>query len=138
MSRPSVNADGSAPRVLVADGHHDAADALVLLLRACGYDARAVYGVSEALHRATVWVPDAVVCDVALPGPDGYTLARRLRQGPGPPALLALTALTAEGAAAQAAGFDCHLLKTVAPGELLRALAAALAARSTGFGPGPP
>jgi two-component system CheB/CheR fusion protein len=59
--------------------------------------------------------PDLVISDIAMPGVDGYELARRLRQEPGLEKI-ALVALTGYGQDsdkqhAAAAGFDHHLVK---------------------------
>jgi CheY-like chemotaxis protein len=68
--------------------------------------------------------PDAAVIDIGLPGSDGYEIARRLRAALG--TRLRLVALTGYGQAddrrlVQEAGFDAHLVKPVAPKDVLRA-----------------
>jgi CheY-like chemotaxis protein len=60
--------------------------------------------------------PDALICDLAMPGEDGFSLIRRIRREQGlglPLPALALTSLSspAFGRLAIAAGFDRHLPK---------------------------
>ena len=75
---------------------------------------------------------DVLVLDIEMPGEDGYSLVRSLREaGARTPAI----ALTAYGRAedrkrALASGFDLHLPKPVDPGELTIAIAS-LAGRHT-------
>lgn len=81
-------------------------------------------------RQATGWVakhqPDAVLLDIAMPGLDGYEVARRLRALPGGRELV-LIALTGYGQpqdrqCTSAAGFDAHLTKPItiaALGEVL-------------------
>ena len=69
---------------------------------------------------------DAALLDIGLPGLDGYELARRIRNRPGPaPFLIALTGYgrAADRTAAMAAGFDAHLTKPFNPDDLARVLA---------------
>jgi CheY-like chemotaxis protein len=74
------------------------------------------------MRRAT---PDLLVCDIGLPGEDGYELIRRVRaleaeKGGRMPAL-ALTAYAgpAHREKALAAGFDRQVSKPVVPVELV-------------------
>src|SRR5690606_1594565 len=73
---------GSAPplRVLVVDDNRDAADCLVDLLLATGYQAEAAYDAPGALELAPRLRPQVAVVDIGLPLIDGYELARRLRE----------------------------------------------------------
>ena len=80
--------------------------------------------------------PDVLVCDIAMPGGDGFALIREVRSWP--PAngrrisALALTAYARpeDRARALAAGFDLHLAKPVEPADLVRTVAH-LAGRTT-------
>lgn len=72
--------------------------------------------------------PQLLVCDIGLPGGDGYALIRRIRalgaaRGGDIPAI-ALTALAGEENRRQAiaAGFNLHLAKPVEFGMLAEAL----------------
>jgi CheY-like chemotaxis protein len=68
-----------------------------------------------------------VLCDIGLPGLDGYGVARALRQNPAT-AAARLLAVTGYGSdedrrRSREAGFNVHLVKPVDPADLLRALA---------------
>ena len=76
---------GRAPkrlRVLVVEDNRDAADSLVMLLEVFGYDVTVAYTGPSGVEAAAAWGPDAVVCDIGLPGLDGYGVARALRRNP--------------------------------------------------------
>jgi CheY-like chemotaxis protein len=70
-------------------------------------------------------VPQAVLCDIGLPGMNGYEVAERLREQPAfqKTPLIALTGYGEEEARRRSkeAGFDYHLVKPVEP-EVLDAL----------------
>ncbi len=80
----------------------------------------------ECLRRE---VPDVLVCDLAMPGEDGYSLIRMLRQFPpergGQTPAVALTAYAREEDRHRAltAGFQMHLSKPIEPRQLVLAIA---------------
>ena len=89
---------------------------------------------SEAIERILAARPDVLVCDIGMPGEDGYSLIRRLRvleesQTNALPAV-ALTAYARSEDRTKAirAGFQNHLAKPVGPAELL-AIVGSLAGR---------
>jgi PAS domain S-box-containing protein len=118
----TASADAVAPqppsrRVLVVDDNRDSADSMMLLLRALGHDARACYGGEDALALVRQFDPELVLLDIALPGIDGYEVARRLR-GTRRGATFVLAAMSGFGRdddrrRTRAAGFDHHLVKPV-------------------------
>ena len=62
--------------------------------------------------------PDVIVCDIGLPGLDGYEIARTLRQAPHPTTLL--IAISGYGESgdrerARIAGFSHHITKPADP-----------------------
>ena len=81
----------------------------------------------SALERARAFNPDAVLCDIGLPGMDGYAVARAFRADPALAAtfLIALSgyAQAEDVARARAAGFDHHLAKPATVEKIHRALA---------------
>jgi CheY-like chemotaxis protein len=96
------------------------------------------------LEAARTLDPDVVLCDLSLPGLDGYTVARALRQDPAT-AQACLIALSGydqdtDQRRSREAGFSRHLTKPVDP-ELLRQVLADLAVSREpgveGQGPGP-
>ena len=107
-------APAASRRVLVVDDVEASANTLALMLKGLGHDARAVYDGVSALGAAERMRPDLAFVDIAMPGMDGYDVARGLRAllGRGP----VLVALTGYGQdedrrRAIAAGFDHHLVK---------------------------
>lgn len=114
-----------AARVLVVEDHRDAAESLCLLLEICGYEVSVAFTGPEGVARALTWRPDAVLCDVGLPGLDGYGVARTLRrhQVTAHALLVAVTGYgsDADRQRAREAGFDYHVTKPADP-ELLEAI----------------
>jgi CheY-like chemotaxis protein/anti-sigma regulatory factor (Ser/Thr protein kinase) len=109
-------------RVLVVEDHLDSADMMAYLIKAAGHRVHTAADGAAALEAALATQPDVVVCDIGLPGMNGYELAAQLRQQP---ALrgVKLIAVTGYGRdedrrRAEAAGFDAHLTKPVEPAAL--------------------
>lgn len=104
----------SRPRLLFIDDDPDTRDVLEAELRAFGYDVRQAASGEDGLAVAAEWRPTVVLCDIGLPGINGYQVARRLRDlGLEPLLLVALTGRGTDDDREQAheAGFDLHLLK---------------------------
>ena len=122
-SAPVITHDaGGCLRVLVIDDNHDSADSMVAVLRLLGHDARAAYDATEALHAAETFLPQLALLDLNMPGDDGFTTLRWLRENPLHAKLYA-AAMTGYGQKADrdntgAAGFDVHLTKPVDIGQL--------------------
>jgi signal transduction histidine kinase len=112
-------------RILIIEDHRDAADSLRLLLRLLGHKVRMVSNGSEGVDVARSWRPDIVLCDIGLPGMDGYGVAAELRRDPSlaETVLIAITGYGQEEDRQRAlqSGFNYHLTKPVAP-ETLKAL----------------
>ena len=116
----------SGGRILIVDDNADAAETLVLMLAAAGYDVRAAPDGPEALALLDTFIPALAILDIGLPGMDGYELARRLRADPRVSGLQ-LIALTGYGrepdrSRALASDFQEHLVKPVRPDRLLDAV----------------
>ena len=69
-------------RVLVVEDNRDAADTLRLLLALYGYEVAVAYSGHDGVRAAEQYRPDVVLCDIGLPGLDGYGVARKLRDNP--------------------------------------------------------
>jgi CheY-like chemotaxis protein len=111
-------------RVLVVDDNRDSADSLARLLELSGQEVRVAYGGEQALQVAVELRPEIVLLDLGMPGMDGYETCRRIR-GEKWGREVTLIALTGWGQEADrrrttGAGFDAHLVKPVAPEELLK------------------
>ena len=113
-------------RVLVVEDNRDSADSLRLLLALYGYEVAVAYSGHDGVRAAEQHRPDVVLCDIGLPGLDGYGVARKLRGDPAT-AQARLIAVTAYGQEedrrrSHEAGFEQHLVKPVDPDDLRRAL----------------
>jgi PleD family two-component response regulator len=65
--------------VLVVDDEIDARNLVKRLLEMAGVTVSRAASSSEAMERILARRPDALVCDIGMPGEDGYSLIRRLR-----------------------------------------------------------
>ncbi len=109
-------------RILIVEDSRDAADSLRMLLELSGYEVNVAYTGPEGVEKARAWRPDIVLCDIGLPGLDGYGVATELRRDPST-AKVNLIALTGYGREedrqrARQAGFNHHLTKPVDPNDL--------------------
>ena len=114
-------------RVLVVDDSRDAANSLAMLLEVLGHEAVAVYDGASALAQTVEFKPQLVLLDLAMPGMDGFTVARELRSRDGGDGLT-IIALTGFGQsdflrATKDAGFDAQLAKPGSAAELSKLLA---------------
>jgi len=102
-------------RILLVEDNADAGDSLRVLLELDGHQVRIARSGPEALEAAKAFRPEAVLCDIGLPGMDGYEVARALRRQAGDrqPLLIALTGYAAgvDQERSARAGFDHHLAK---------------------------
>jgi PAS domain S-box-containing protein len=116
----------SLRKVLIVEDNFDSASSLRMLLTAFGFDVRVAGTGQEGLAVASEWRPEAVICDIGLPGLDGFAVARALRNDISTSAvrLIALTGYGREEdlAQARAAGFDELFVKPADPDKLLAAL----------------
>jgi CheY-like chemotaxis protein len=110
---------------LVVDDEPDARQLVRRLLEGAGAVASSAGSVAEAMDQILTRKIDVLICDIALPNQDGYSLIRRVRalaetQKSGIPAV-ALTAYARPEDRIEAfrAGFQNHLTKPVEPAELL-------------------
>jgi CheY-like chemotaxis protein len=106
----------AAVRVLIVDDDVVREDVADLLARE-GAEVSTCKSVEAGLAAVETFRPQAILCDLAMPGEDGYAFVRRLRaldraRGGGIPAV-AFTALAGERERERclAAGFQAHLVK---------------------------
>jgi signal transduction histidine kinase/CheY-like chemotaxis protein len=111
----------SASRVLIVEDNRDAAESLAMLLKLMGHETRTATNGIEGLGVAEEFRPRVVLCDIGLPGLNGYEVARRIRDQPWGAGMV-LVAMTGWGQKgdrrAEDAGFDFHLVKPVDPAKL--------------------
>jgi PAS domain S-box-containing protein len=124
---PGLGRGGPEPpqgsrRILVVDDNRDAAETLAMLLRLMGHQVVLAYDGLEALRAAREARPELVLCDLGLPGLDGFQVARDLRAAWGKGLRLVAVSGYARPEDVQRAleaGFDAHLAKPPAPEEIL-------------------
>ena len=120
---PEPTAAGGRRRVLVVEDHRDSAETLRRILSFHGYDVAVAHDGPGGLAEVKRFRPDAVVCDIGLPGMDGFAVASALRADPST-AGIRLIALSGYGRdedirRAREAGFDGHIVKPASPAELI-------------------
>ena len=126
-------------QILVVDDDGDTCDLLETILGVQGAAVQTVRSVSQARAALQTLRPDVVLCDIAMPGENGFGLMRELRAGSSAHQMVPAVALTALAGAEDrqailAAGFDAHAAKPVDPHGLV-SLVARIAARPSGPGP---
>ncbi len=120
-------------RLLVVEDNLDAAETLKTLLEMNGHEVAIAHDGHEGIAVARSYRPDVVLCDIGLPGLNGYEVARGIRTDPSAsPALIALTGYTRSEDQRNSleAGFDAHLGKPVVIAELEKVLAKVTARRA--------
>jgi two-component system CheB/CheR fusion protein len=121
---PKKNLKGT--KVLIVEDNDDSRVTLTQLLRLYGCDVVAVADGISGFEAIRAEKPEVALLDIGLPGMDGYSLARRVREElkRQPVRLIALTGYgrAEDRAAVLNAGFDAHIVKPVNHGELLRLL----------------
>jgi PAS domain S-box-containing protein len=126
---PSVSrgdAVGIPCRVLVIDDNTEAADSLGEMLKLNGNEVEVAYSGPRGLEKARAFGPDVVLCDIGLPGMDGYQVAKMMRAEPelGRILLIAVSGYADPDAIEKSreAGFDSHFAKPINIEKLERAL----------------
>jgi CheY-like chemotaxis protein len=102
-------------RVLIIEDNVDAADSLREALELCRHSVEVAYTGTEGIEKVHRFRPEVVLCDIGLPGMDGYEVARAIRADSQLErvALVALTGYASPEDVTRAleAGFDRHLAK---------------------------
>jgi signal transduction histidine kinase/ActR/RegA family two-component response regulator len=135
-ARPSPGDPARKPmlahiRVLVVDDEPRVRDALALLLERAGAVVDTAESAETARIRIKLQAPEALVCDIAMPGEDGNSFIRDLRASGRDLPAIALTAHAMESDVerALAAGFDLHVAKPIDFERLVESIGALVAAR---------
>jgi chemotaxis methyl-accepting protein methylase/signal transduction histidine kinase/chemotaxis response regulator CheB len=115
-------------RVLVIDDDLGTREAVSEMLGRAGADVRVAESANEGMTVVEEFRPQVLLCDIAMPGEDGYSFIRKIRargaaHGGNVPAL-ALTALAGEEDRQRAlqAGFQMHVAKPVDIARLTQAV----------------
>jgi signal transduction histidine kinase len=128
--RPSGDGLGlGGLRVLVVDDEPDVCELLAVILKSYGAEVTPNTSASEAFETLRRERPDVLVCDLGMPGEDGFSLIRRVRAltpvegGETPAVALTAYARDEDRVRALASGFQLHISKPVAPEEVAAAVA---------------
>lgn len=115
------------PHVLVVDDEPQFLRALETNLGGAGYDVETAATAAEALTKAALRPPEAIILDLILPDRRGTDVIRELRQWTDAPiVLISAVGEEQEKIAALDAGADDYVTKPFAVGELLARLRAVM------------
>lgn len=111
-------------RVLICDDDVDAREILAELLHARGADAFTVASGNEARSWLAVNQADILLCDIGMPGEDGFSLLAGLRARNSSVPAIAITAYASSSDARRAlsVGFQAHMAKPVDTARLVQAI----------------
>ena len=130
----AVTPGKTPPRVLLVDDDVDFLDNAQAALEAHGFLVARAKGGMRGVFLATQEVPDAVLCDLRMPGLDGFVVAEALRADPAThaTALFACTGRRDLGMRASLvrSAFDGVLIKPVDWDEAARLLRQTIRART--------
>jgi DNA-binding response OmpR family regulator len=129
-----------ALRILVVDDDPAMVGAITALVGTEGHQVITAYDGLTAVRRYREDRPDIVLLDLAMPGPDGYTVAGQMRaEGDAPIVVVSGESKEAAKVRALGIGADDYIVKPFGRAELLARIAAVMrrADRSLGSGAGP-
>jgi signal transduction histidine kinase len=110
-------------QILLIEDNLDAAETLSLLLKLGGHEVLMCHDGAKAVDLALARHYDLVICDIGLPGLDGFTVVERIRAAlpDKPPFFIATSGYNQPQDRARAirSGFDHYLVKPVAIDMLL-------------------
>jgi signal transduction histidine kinase/ActR/RegA family two-component response regulator len=133
---PEEPPDLTGIRVLVVEDDDDARGLLEKVLETRGALVKTTSSAREALDFLALERVDVLLCDIEMPGTDGYQLIRELRLRPAqkggavPAVALTAYARTEDRLRALRAGFQLHLAKPVHPTELATVVSSLAARRN--------
>jgi PAS domain S-box-containing protein len=112
---PEADARRERRRVLIIEDNADVARGLGEALAIDQHEIEVATNGPEGIARALAFRPDVVLCDIGLPGIDGYEVARRFRADERLRSIFMVAlsgfAQASDQRIARAAGFDQHLAK---------------------------
>ena len=125
-------AGDSAPHILVVDDARDIREPLARYLKTNGYRATPAESAAAARRILKTSAIDLVILDIMMPGEDGLSLCRSIRESSGTPVIM----LTARGEELDRivgleVGADDYLAKPFNPRELLARVSAVLRRTNT-------
>jgi CheY-like chemotaxis protein len=113
-------------RILIIEDNEDAARTLQELLQFDGYDVQVAYTGADGIDIARSFLPHVVLCDIGLPGMDGWQVASTLRGEAATTStrFIAISGYGTEEARrrSEQAGFEAHMTKPLDLDALVRML----------------
>jgi signal transduction histidine kinase/ActR/RegA family two-component response regulator len=109
-------------KILLVEDNPDAAATMRDFLELSGHEVETATSGTDGVQAARVFHPEVVLCDLGLPGMNGFEVAAELRRDPSTRSAK-LIAVTGYGRdedrrRSKEAGFDLHLTKPVDPAQL--------------------
>jgi CheY-like chemotaxis protein len=115
---------GMGVRVLVVDDNESTAESLAMLLEMQDFEVQTALNADAALEVVNDhFEPDVAIIDIGMPGVDGYSLCRSLRERVPDCRMVAFSGHP-RSKHTQEAGFDLHVLKPTVPVEAIMTLLA--------------
>jgi PAS domain S-box-containing protein len=108
--------------ILFIDDDREGRRIISMILRRAGASVVDLDSAAMALEALKTQTPHVVITDIAMPGIDGYTLARTIREEKPDLKIVAFSAFPA-GRSAKDAVFDGYISKPVEPVDLINAVA---------------
>jgi CheY-like chemotaxis protein len=109
-------------RILIAEDEPDIRELVAFTLRFAGHEVTTASNGEEALHQATLIIPDIVLMDVRMPKMTGYDACRAMKADPAlkdiPVIFLSAKGQDSEIQTGLEAGAEEYLLKPFAPFQL--------------------
>jgi PAS domain S-box-containing protein len=109
--------------VVLVDDDAESRKLVTAVLRAAGASVMVFDGGAEALESIDERQPDIIVTDIAMPGMDGYTFVRALRDRPYGPSLKIVAFSAFPARLDDTSGFDAYLTKPLDPFEMVEDIA---------------
>ncbi len=115
------------PEILIVEDEPSIAEVVELYLRRAGYQVQTVLEGNSAIKKLESHLPDLVILDVMLPGVDGYSILRWIRDRSDLPVIF-ITARRdeVERIAGLELGADDYVVKPFSPQELVSRVRAVL------------
>ena len=111
-------------RVLVVEDDPDSLELMTYLFRSFGHEALGAASGDTALDVASATSPDLILCDLRLPGMDGFELLSKIKADPGlksiPVVAVTAYAMPGDKERVMSAGFDGYVSKPIDPQSFVR------------------